>query len=123
LRRYISSSSDEQETSDILTSSIYVTTTSPTTTISSPYDYSADQIFDIEKTMFPRLLTPTCEERPNVKALVESVTSTPGEAVGIAVCGPANMCHDVKNAAAEAQLRILRGVGAREVYLHTETFG
>jgi NAD(P)H-flavin reductase len=123
LRRYTSSSSEEQETSDILTSSIYVTTTSPTTIILSPYHCSADLIFDIEKTVFPRLSTPTCEGRPGLKVLVESITSTPGEAVDIAVCGPANMCYDVKNAAAEAQSRILRGVGAREVYLQSEAFG
>lgn len=65
----------------------------------------------------------TFEGRPNLRCLIKNATSREGESVGIAVCGPKSMCFDVKNAAAEAQLRVLRGEGAREVYLHSETFG
>lgn len=51
--------------------------------------------------------------------------------VGVFVCGPASMVHDVRDAAADAQTRILRGGGGGgggggtvgEVYLHTEPFG
>ncbi|KAI9740304.1 MAG: hypothetical protein M1834_004882 [Cirrosporium novae-zelandiae] len=68
----------------------------------------------------------TFTARPNLPSIIQIVTSsTVGASVGIAVCGPASMLHDVQNAAAEAQAKILRGgdnTGAREVYLYTEHF-
>ncbi|OAA64823.1 Flavoprotein transmembrane component [Cordyceps fumosorosea ARSEF 2679] len=61
--------------------------------------------------------------RPDSKAIVDRHTSVAGVTVGVAVCGPASLVHDVGAAAAEAQLRILRGrPGATEVYLHKEVF-
>ncbi|KNG90695.1 ferric-chelate reductase [Aspergillus nomiae NRRL 13137] len=59
--------------------------------------------------------------RPNLPQIINTATSTmSGHRIAIFACGPASMLHDVRNAAAEAQKRALRG-GA-EVYLHTEPF-
>ena len=59
--------------------------------------------------------------RPSLPHIIDTATSTPGShRIAIFACGPASMLHDVRNAAAEAQKRTLRG-GA-EVYLHTESF-
>ncbi|RMZ37285.1 ferric-chelate reductase [Aspergillus flavus] len=58
--------------------------------------------------------------RPDLPCLINTATSTGSHRMAIFACGPASMLHDVRNAAAEAQKRALRG-GA-EVYLHTESF-
>lgn len=61
--------------------------------------------------------------RPDTKAAVKRHAEHAGATVGVAVCGPASMAHDVSTAAAEAQLRIVRGQpGAAELYLHKEAF-
>ena len=44
------------------------------------------------------------------------------ESLGIAVCGPSGMLFDVRNAAASAQVDILRR-GGGEVWLYQEHFG
>jgi ferric-chelate reductase len=62
--------------------------------------------------------------RPDLPALIAGCTSPSGargKRVGIFVCGPASMLHDVRNAAARAQRDVLGG-GAEEVYLHLEPF-
>lgn len=61
--------------------------------------------------------------RPDISAVVSEETMEPEVSVGIAVCGPKSMLYDVRNAAAAAEMRILRGKGAKEVYLHSEHFG
>jgi ferric-chelate reductase len=59
--------------------------------------------------------------RPNLPRIIATSTSeASSQRIAIFACGPASMLHDVRNAAAEAQKRALRG-GA-EVYLHTESF-
>lgn len=61
--------------------------------------------------------------RPDTKAAVDHLASKAGATVGVAVCGPAGMVHDVSAAAAEVQLRIVQGrPGATELYLHKEAF-
>ena len=61
-------------------------------------------------------------QRPNLPAIVAAATTAGGnKRVGIYVCGSASMLHDVRNAAAEAQRRVL-GDTVEEVYLHTEPF-
>lgn len=61
--------------------------------------------------------------RPDTKAVVDRLASTAGATIGVAVCGPASMVFDVGTAAAEAQLRIVKGrPGATELYLHKEAF-
>ncbi|ATY62451.1 ferric reductase transmembrane [Cordyceps militaris] len=61
--------------------------------------------------------------RPDTRAAVNRLASVNGVTVGVTVCGPAGMVHDVGVAAAEAQLRIVRGrPGAAELYLHKEAF-
>lgn len=63
------------------------------------------------------------QDRPDLPRIVQEITSANGVSVGIAVCGPASMLQDVRNAAAAAQTNILRaGAGAKDVYLHTEQF-
>lgn len=67
--------------------------------------------------------SPHTHRRPNLPSIIATATSISNASVGIAVCGPAEMLHDVRNAAAAAQIKIVRGEeGAREVLLHTEHF-
>ncbi|GME26894.1 FAD-binding 8 [Neofusicoccum parvum] len=60
--------------------------------------------------------------RPELARIVAECASEPGVSLAIAVCGPAGMLYDVRNAAAEAQKSVMSGTGAREVYLHSEHF-
>lgn len=65
--------------------------------------------------------------RPDLPALIEAASSARGKRVGIFVCGPASMLHDVRTAAARAQRGVLgggdgNGDGVEEVYLHLEPF-
>lgn len=65
--------------------------------------------------------------RPDLPQIIRTETQVQSGVtaltVGIAACGPAEMMYDVRNAAAEAEMRILRGArGLKEVYLHTEPF-
>ena len=63
------------------------------------------------------------EDRPDLPRIIRETTSETGASVGIAVCGPASMLHDVRNSAAAAQTSIVGfGSGATNVYLHTEHF-
>lgn len=63
------------------------------------------------------------EGRPDIRAVIREATDRPGS-VGVAACGPDSLLYDVRNAAAEAQLRILKERSpASEVYLHSECFG
>lgn len=67
-----------------------------------------------------------CEGRPDLALIVKETVEASDDSVGIVVCGPASMLHDVRNAAADAQVRIVKGsdgVGPKEVFLHTEHFG
>ncbi|KAL2821211.1 putative ferric reductase transmembrane component [Aspergillus granulosus] len=62
--------------------------------------------------------------RPNLPSEIRKVI---GEAsvssVGIVVCGPSSMSHDVATAAAAAQRQIIGGKGAvKDVFLHQESF-
>jgi len=62
-------------------------------------------------------------QRPDLPRIIENETACPGRSVGIVVCGPKSMDHDVRNAVAEAQARILKGKAvASEVYMHSEPF-
>ncbi|KAE8385766.1 ferric reductase like transmembrane component-domain-containing protein [Aspergillus alliaceus] len=59
--------------------------------------------------------------RPDLPNIITTTTEGTGsQRTAIFACGPASMLHDVRNAAAEAQKRALRGEA--EVYLHTESF-
>ncbi|OJD33804.1 ferric-chelate reductase [Diplodia corticola] len=61
--------------------------------------------------------------RPQLRTVVEEYAAeAKGLAVAVAVCGPAGMLYDVRNAVAEVQKGVLSGKGASEVYLHTEHF-
>ncbi|KAL4918668.1 ferric reductase NAD binding domain-containing protein [Aspergillus aurantiobrunneus] len=61
--------------------------------------------------------------RPNLPRIISATAeSNSGKRVAVFVCGPASMLHDVKNAAASAQERILKGGAGGEVYLHSESF-
>lgn len=59
----------------------------------------------------------------DLPALVRSLSSIQGRHVGVAVCGPSSMAHDVAAACAAEQRRIVAGgAGASEVWLHQEGF-
>ena len=61
--------------------------------------------------------------RPQLRNIIkEYAAEAEGDTLAIAVCGPAGMLYDVRNAAAEVQAGVLSGKGAREVYLHSEHF-
>ncbi|KAL2832459.1 ferric reductase NAD binding domain-containing protein [Aspergillus cavernicola] len=59
--------------------------------------------------------------RPNLPSIIADTAAEAEKRTAIFACGPASMLHDVRNAAADEQERILRR-GAGEVYLHTESF-
>ncbi|ERS96087.1 ferric-chelate reductase [Sporothrix schenckii 1099-18] len=59
----------------------------------------------------------------DLPALIRAVSSAPNRHVGVAVCGPSSMAHDVAAACAAEQRRIVAGgAGASEVWLHQEAF-
>lgn len=60
----------------------------------------------------------------DLPALVRSLAATPAAThVGVAVCGPSSMAHDVAAACGAEQRRIMGGgPGAAEVWLHQEGF-
>ncbi|CEN59848.1 hypothetical protein ASPCAL02289 [Aspergillus calidoustus] len=62
--------------------------------------------------------------RPNLPTKIASVVGEAGaSSVGIVVCGPSSMSHDVASAAAAAQTRIIGGKTAvKDVFLHQESF-
>ncbi|KAJ5681387.1 uncharacterized protein N7477_001327 [Penicillium maclennaniae] len=62
--------------------------------------------------------------RPDLPASMRQMASQEGISVGVVVCGPSSMTHDVNHAASEVQSQILgRKAGiARELWLHTESF-
>ena len=62
--------------------------------------------------------------RPDLPALIKRVNAEKAEmeSLGIAVCGPSGMLFDVRNAAASAQVDILKR-GGGEVWLYQEHFG
>ncbi|RDW67203.1 uncharacterized protein DSM5745_09069 [Aspergillus mulundensis] len=69
------------------------------------------------------LSTPTTfhQGRPDLPSIIADAANSRKRVV-IYACGPASMLHDVRNAAAAAQEGILKGSGAGEVYLHSESF-
>ena len=61
--------------------------------------------------------------RPKLASIIMEAASDVEGSLGIAICGPSSMLQDVRNAAAEAQIRIMDGkCHLKEVYLHTEAF-
>ncbi|KAF2453184.1 ferric-chelate reductase [Lineolata rhizophorae] len=60
--------------------------------------------------------------RPDLPRMIESASCVKHSTLGIAVCGPAEMLYDVKNAAAKAEALVIKGDGPNEVYLHSEHF-
>lgn len=66
--------------------------------------------------------------RPHIREIARGVTTEENDAssVGMAVCGPAAVLQEVREEAAEAELRIVKspsGAGLKEVYLYSEVFG
>ena len=63
--------------------------------------------------------------RPDLPALIQDLAQGPGS-VGVAVCGPESMAHDVRNAMAGCQRDIVgqkyKG-GSKDMFLHVEHFG
>ncbi|CEJ55062.1 hypothetical protein PMG11_01339 [Penicillium brasilianum] len=62
--------------------------------------------------------------RPNLPAEIQQMTGQEGVSVGVVVCGPSSMIHDVREAVSVAQRPIMSGKPgcAREVWLHSEKF-
>jgi hypothetical protein len=63
--------------------------------------------------------------RPQLPVIIaeEAAKATQvGQSLGVFVCGPSTMQHDVRNAVAEENLRILKGSKIGGVYLHSEHF-
>jgi ferric-chelate reductase len=62
--------------------------------------------------------------RPKLPTKIASVVGeASASSVGIVVCGPSSMSHDVASAAAAAQTRIIGGKTAvKDVFLHQESF-
>lgn len=61
--------------------------------------------------------------RPHLPTLTREFASQSGASVAVVVCGPSSMNHDVSEAAAAMQCKILAEKDcARELWLHTESF-
>lgn len=62
--------------------------------------------------------------RPDLAAAIQRMADQESVSVGVVVCGPSSMIHDVREAAAVAQKDILSGKPgyAGEVWLHSEKF-
>lgn len=62
--------------------------------------------------------------RPDLPAAIRGVAENEGCSVGLVVCGPSSMTHDVSAAASDAQSCILSSKPgfARELWLHRENF-
>lgn len=63
--------------------------------------------------------------RPELPHVIHQEGMTAAEesrSLGVYVCGPITMQHDVRNAVAKENLSILRGVKSGGVYLHSEHF-
>lgn len=65
-----------------------------------------------------------CEGRPELSLVVKEEVHylQDGQSLGVYVCGPLTMQHDIRNAVAAENLDILRGSKASGVYLHSEHF-
>ena len=67
--------------------------------------------------------------RPDISSLIARTVARANEQasfdgkprVGILACGPASMLHDTRNAAAQAQMRVINGE-IEELYMHSEPF-
>lgn len=62
--------------------------------------------------------------RPDLPTAIRQMAGQDGVLVGVVVCGPSSMIHDVRGAASAAQREILSGKPgcARELWLHSEKF-
>jgi hypothetical protein len=62
--------------------------------------------------------------RPDLPAISHQMADQEGVSVGIVVCGPSSMHHDVCFAASAEQSKIMakKPGSARELWLHTENF-
>lgn len=62
--------------------------------------------------------------RPDLPNATRQLASQEGTSVGVIVCGPSSMTHDVGTASSEVQSHILakRSGSARELWLHRENF-
>ena len=90
------------------------TETKTESVLSKEYQSSTTDIFGIQ----------VFTGRPDLPALIQHTANQDAVSVGVLVCGPPSMTHDVATAAADVQRRILakRLGGARELWLHTESF-
>ncbi len=65
------------------------------------------------------------ESRPHLPLIIHeeaAKVAEAGQTLGVFVCGPITMQNDVRNAVAEANLKIFKGSKAGGVYLHSEHF-
>ncbi|KAG9251872.1 putative ferric reductase transmembrane component [Emericellopsis atlantica] len=61
--------------------------------------------------------------RPDITSLCREIIAAERGSVGLVVCGPASMVHDVGHVAASAQTDVIKGgSGASEVWFHKESF-
>ena len=71
----------------------------------------------------PKAVNPEVfQGRPDLPTLCREAVASEGS-VGLVVCGPGSMVHDVGRVAASAQGKIIKGgAGASEVFFHKESF-
>lgn len=64
------------------------------------------------------------EGRPQLPQIIQEAASIAeaGQSLSVFVCGPKTMQNDVRNAVANENLKVLQGLKAGAVYLHTEHF-
>ncbi|KAK0387758.1 hypothetical protein NLU13_4003 [Sarocladium strictum] len=83
----------------------------------------ADGVLDTRRSL-PQM-EPLHHGRPDLPSMIHEEATRAmeaGESLSVFVCGPDSMLQDVRNAVAAENLRVVKGRGSGEVYLHTEHF-
>ncbi|KAF2995645.1 hypothetical protein E8E13_000493 [Curvularia kusanoi] len=89
---------------------------------SSSSSGNADFVPKSEDEARPRKEVPGRPELPGLIRQESEATAVSGSGLSVYVCGPVTMQHDVRNAVAQENEKIMRGVKSGGVYLHSEHF-
>ena len=84
---------------------------------------TSDRVHETSHTGLDGVETGISKGRPELFGLSRGIIAAESGSVGLVVCGPGSMVHDVGQIAASAQGNIAKGgAGASEVWFHKESF-
>lgn len=87
-----------------------------------PYDHRSEASDEKVSRLSNDMVSLRFEGRPSLPTIIDATAAFPGS-VGVVVCGPSSMNHDVRNATSDVQARIISGAAiVSELYLHTENY-